>query len=216
MSTPDSLQHHPDRAERRLGILGGTFDPIHLGHLAAAEFCRERLELGCVRLVTAGNPPHKTLRGRASAEHRHRMVQLAVAVLPGLEASAIELARRGPSYTVLTLREIRREEPSADLFFIVGGDTIAELPSWYLLAEILSLATVVTVTRPGAPERYRAEAFPDLPAREVARLNEFLLAMPPREESSREIRARIAAGMPFGHLVPPPVADYIERHGLYR
>ncbi len=216
MSTADPLQPHPDRAERRLGILGGTFDPIHLGHVAVAEFCRERLALRRVRLITAGNPPHKTVQGRASAEHRHRMVQLAVGGIPGLEACDIEVTRRGPSYTVLTLREIRRAEPGTDLFFIVGGDTIAELPSWYLLAEIVSLATVVTVARPGAPERYRAEAFPDLPPREVARLNEFLLAMPPREESSREIRARIAAGKPFGHMVPPPVADYIERHGLYR
>ncbi len=201
---------------RRLGLFGGTFDPVHLGHLAAADFCRERLALDAVRLITARNPPHKRAGARPSAAHRHAMVALAVAPFPHLEASDLELHRRGPSYTVHTLREIRAREPRADLFFIVGSDTIAELPAWHRLEEILRLAAIVTVARPGAPRRYRASAFPDLAAAEVARLNEFLVAMPPRAESSTDIRARIAAGKPFRHLVPTEVADYIERHGLYR
>jgi len=201
---------------RRLGLLGGTFDPVHLGHIAAASICRERLALDAVRLITARNPPHKRARARPSAAHRHAMVALAVAPFPRLEASDIELRRRGPSYTVDTLRAIRAREPRADLFFIVGSDTIAELPAWRRLDEIVRLATIVTVVRPGAPRRYRAAEFPALGAGDVARLNRFVVAMPPRAESSTDIRARIAAGKPFRHLVPADVADYIERHGLYR
>jgi len=189
---------------------------VHLGHLAAANFCRERFALDVVRLITARNPPHKLAGARPSAAHRHAMVALAVAPFPHLEVSDLELRRRGPSYTVDTLRAIQAREPDPDLFFIVGSDTIAELPSWRRLDEIVRLATIVTVVRPGAPRRYRAAAFPALAAGEIARLNEFVVAMPLRGESSTDIRARIAAGKPFRHLVPPGVADYIERHGLYR
>jgi len=201
---------------RRIGLLGGTFDPIHRGHLEVASFARRRLDLDLVRLVTAKRPPHKRLEGIASAEDRHRMVELAAREAEYLEPDDRELRREGPSYTVDTLRAYRKEEPEAELFFIVGGDTIRELPSWYRLEEIVELARVVTVTRPGFPDRYRREQFPDLPPEAIERLNELVLDMPPQPISSTEIRRRAAAGEPIEGLVPPAVAEYIRSCRLYR
>lgn len=200
----------------RIGILGGTFDPIHNGHLAIAEACVRRFDLDRVDLVTAGTPPHKRTGVHTAAEDRHRMVELAVQQTSRLRASAVELHRAGPSYTVLTLREIAAAEPGAALFFLVGGDTIPELGAWYRLEEILQLATLVTVTRPGYPERYTPADVPGLPAAALNTLNSHRLAIPPRPESSTLIRTLAAAGRPVRHLVPPAVARYIETRGLYR
>ena len=205
-----------EKKRTRIGLLGGTFDPIHKGHLEAAAFARRRLGLDVVRLITAKRPPHKRPEGISSAEDRHRMVTLAAQEAEYLEPDDRELRREGPSFTVYTLRDYRREEPEAELFFIVGADTVRELPSWYRLGEILDLARIVTVTRPGFPDRYRREQFPDLPPEAVESLNELILPMPPVAVSSTEIRRRVAAGEPFEDLVPSAVAEYILSRGLYR
>jgi nicotinate-nucleotide adenylyltransferase len=203
-------------SERRLGLFGGTFDPIHYGHMAIARFVKNAVELESVCLITAARPPHKGESGHAGATDRHRMVELAAEGDPSLIPTDLELRRTGPSYTVDTVRAFRRHEPEARLFFVVGGDTIDELPSWYRLEEIVRLVQVVTVTRPGSPDRYDPDRCGGLAPEIVGRLNRFVLTMPPRHESSTEVRRRIARGEPFEHLVPPAVAAYIRKRGLYR
>ncbi len=201
---------------QRLGLLGGTFNPVHKGHLRMASFTRDRLNLDGVLLITARRPPHKRAANHAPAADRHRMVELATADVPYLGATDIELKRDGPSYTVLTLQAIRREKAERELFFIVGSDTIPELASWYRLPDILRLARIVTVTRPGYPDRYAPEMFEELSRDDVGRLNELVLPMPPEPVSSTRIRRLIAQGRDFRHLVPAAVAEYIRNRGLYR
>ncbi len=203
-------------AETKKGVLGGTFNPIHNGHLALAEFCRKTLSLDLVYFVTAANPPHKPVAHNIGENRRHDMVEAALQPYDHLVPLDIELKREGPSYTVNTLKELSRTQPESDLFFIIGGDTIADLPAWYKLPAILQLAELVTVNRPGCPERYRAEHFPQLTAAQVERLNRFVLHMAPHPESSTEIRNRIREGKSIEGMVPDPVLRYIRKHHLYQ
>jgi len=200
----------------RIGVLGGTFNPVHNGHLGLAEFCRKKLGFDHVLFVTAKDPPHKKVAGNVPPEDRHRMVQLAVAPYPFLRASDLELRRKGPSYTVKTLRQLKELWPGAELFFLIGADTAPELRSWYRLPEILDLAQIVTVSRPGYEPSYRQEDLPELTPEKIARLNQYILPMPPFPESSTQIREKVARGEPIAGLVPPQVAEFIARRGLYR
>lgn len=206
----------PGGGPQRLGILGGSFDPIHNGHLAVARHVRDILGLQAVHLVTAKIPPHKQGKYQASAAHRHAMVELAVKGDPALVADDCEVKRPGPSYTVDTLRDFRRRFPEAELFFIVGADTIPELNSWYRLPEILKLCRIVTVTRPGYPRKYEPRILNRLDAAQVEELNKLVFPIPPQPVSSTEIRRKVACGEPIEGLVPPAVQRYIHRHGLYR
>lgn len=197
----------------RVGVFGGTFDPVHLGHLIVAQEVRFRAALDNVLFVPAGQPPHKPGRVITPAAHRLAMLERALASEPSFAISRIEIDRPGPSYSVTTLRALRAElGPSADLYFILGSDQVADLPTWHRPAELLELCTVLAVERPGAPcDLAAAEA--RLPG-----LRERLLWVPVPQIgiAAREIRRRVAAGEPIRYFVPDAVAAYIAVHGLYR
>jgi nicotinate-nucleotide adenylyltransferase len=214
---------------RRAGLLGGTFDPVHVGHLDVAEAARRVLELDEVRLIPARVPPHRTAGARAPAEDRLAMVRLAVAGCPHLVASDLELRASGPSYTATTLRALGREGwRPAQLFFITGADAFAEIATWRDYPALLDLAHFAVVSRPGLPAAALPARLPALASRMVeaaagggARAAGegptaiFLIHAATRDVSSTEIRDRVEAGASLADLVPPRVADYIRRHGLY-
>jgi len=190
----------------KLGILGGTFDPVHTGHLIIAECARELLGLEKVFFVPAGNPPHRQ-PPVAPAEHRCRMVGLAIEGNPVFAVSDIEVKRKGPSYTYDTVCALlEREGPQAELTLIVGADAFQELASWYKIKELAGLVTFAVAGREGA------ETPPDLPGKvRIQRLKNGFFPV-----SSREIRSRIKSGRSIRYLVPDPVREYINRNRLYR
>jgi nicotinate-nucleotide adenylyltransferase len=195
----------------RLGLYGGTFDPIHLGHLILAEQCREACGLDQVWLVVAGSPPHKP-GGRTAVGHRLEMVRIAIAGHPAFVASDIEAKRPGPHYSVETLEAIRRDHPDDELFFLIGADSLADLPSWREPGRIAQLATIVVVNRPGIEEVER-DRLPDLGP--GSRPLEWV-AIPPVGIASSDLRRRLAEGRSVRYMVPRGVEAYIEAHGLYR
>jgi nicotinate-nucleotide adenylyltransferase len=213
----------------RIGIFGGTFNPIHLGHLRAAEEVREAQALDELRLVPAAFPPHKDAAAVIAAPHRLRMCELAVAGVPGFRVSAVELARSGPSYTIDTLRAFAHElGPSVRLLFVLGLDTFRELHTWKEHAAIFSLCDVVVVTRPPASATLTRDEIP-LAAREAfwydSASESFrhesghvlsLQRITGLDISAASIRARVAARRSIRFLVPPAVEAYIAEHGLYR
>ncbi len=222
-------------AELRLGVLGGTFNPIHLGHLVLAESFRERLALDRVLFVPAGTPPHKTLPGIAPVFHRYAMAALAVAGHPAFATSEVEVRRSGPSYSVDTLEALAGEWPGARLFFLMGSDTFLDLPTWRTPERLTAWATLAVGYRAGGafdPESAAAHAvLGRLGCRAMRRVApiadhaDVVEGIPPGEVllvetrslpvSAREIRALLAAGRSVRYLVPPAVADYIAQHRLY-
>ncbi len=203
----------PGDSISRIGVLGGTFDPIHRGHIAMARAAIERKALDSVLLVPSGTPPHKR-RVEADARDRLEMVRLAVRDEPRMAACDIEVSRPGVSYTVDTLEEIRRLHPRAEIYFIVGADSIPELPGWRRIDRIVELARIITVPRPQADQNgleALAGASPAL--REACERDR--LEMEPVPVSSTEIRRAIAAGEPFEDDLAAGVAEYIRRERLY-
>ncbi len=189
----------------RVGLFGGSFDPIHVGHLLAASESADRLALDRVEFVTAARPPHK--RPVAPAECRHEMVVLATVSDPRFFASRLELDYAGPSFTVDTLRRAKKRWPEAELFFITGADAYRDVATWKEPEALFSLATMVAVSRPGY-DLTRLDPF--------FRRRVVLLEIPGYEVSSTEVRRRIAAGHSIRYLVPREVEVYIEKHRLYR
>jgi nicotinate-nucleotide adenylyltransferase len=195
----------------RLGLFGGTFDPIHLGHLILAEQCREACELERVWFVVAGLPPHK-MGGRTPIAHRLEMVRIAIAGHFSFEASEIEAMRPGPHYSVETLETVRRQRPADELFFLIGGDSLVDLPFWREPARIAQLATIVVVNRPGIAEVDPA-SLPDFgPGANPVRW----VSIPPIGIASSDLRRRLAGGQSIRYMVTRGVEAYIEAHGLYR
>ncbi|MBI3538890.1 MAG: nicotinate-nucleotide adenylyltransferase [Candidatus Eisenbacteria bacterium] len=188
---------------RRVGLFGGTFDPPHIGHLILAECARDRLGLDEVRFIPVGEPPHKRRRDVTRAADRVAMTRLAVRGVPGFTVSTLETRRRGPSYTVETLRRIAVERPHARLYLLIGADSLDDLARWRDPAEILRRATVVVARRPGAAGRRRD--------RRIVRLDSPEIAV-----SSSLVRARVRAGRSVRWMVPEAVRAYIARRGLYR
>jgi len=186
----------------RVGLLGGTFDPIHLGHLRAAENAREALALERVAFVPAAQPPHR-MAPSGSARDRFAMVALATAGHAGFFVSDAELDRDGPSYTVDTLRAWRALRPADELVLVVGSDAFVEMGTWRESESLFALCTVAVVARPG-------EALPLGPGPAVP------VSGPSLPVSSTEIRRRVAEGKSVRYLVPEAVADFIEKRGLYR
>lgn len=195
----------------RLGLYGGTFDPIHLGHLILAEQCREACGLDQVWLIATGSPPHK-MGGRTPVSHRLEMVRIAIAGHPAFEASEIEARGPGPHYSVETLQAIRRDRPDDDLFFLIGADSLADLPTWREPERIAQLATIVVVNRPGIEESDPSRA-PDL-GPEANPMQ--WVTIPPIGIASSDLRKRMAEGRSIRYMVPRGVESYIEAHGLYR
>lgn len=189
---------------RRIGVIGGTFDPIHHGHLLLARFALEQIPLDEVIFIPAADPPLKQ-GAYAPAEERWAMVQLAVADCPDFAASRLELDRPGKSYTVETLCRLHQLYPQAALFFIIGADNVAQLGAWHDLEGIFAHCTVVVGARPGEVKG----GDPKL----LARLR--FIATPLIELSSTEIRTRRAAGLPIRSMVPEVVEAHIRAKGLY-
>jgi nicotinate-nucleotide adenylyltransferase len=204
------------RKRRRIGILGGSFDPIHVGHLSVAQQAAEKLKLDEVVLVPAGSPPHKRPARLASAEDRLAMARLAVRGLARLSVSDIEVRRPGPSYTLDTVREIKARLGSEhQYFFIIGADTVRELPTWHRAAELLAEVSLAIAVRPG----YEPDFGPverSIGPEAAARLRDGLLDIEPCDVSSTEIRRRLASGGDIGALLRTDVAEHIRRRGLYR
>lgn len=197
----------------RVGVLGGTFDPIHIGHLAAAEEVRVRLALERVVFVPAGLPPHKLHLDVTPTEHRLKMVQLAIADNPHFTLSRVDIDRFGPSYTVDTVELLRDEYgPEAELYFIMGSDSLAELLIWHQPERLIRLCRVVALTRPG--HRVDLEELDHLLPGAIARVQ--LLDMLLLQISSTDLQRRVRMGLSIKYLVPPAVEAYIRQHGLYR
>ncbi len=196
----------------RVGILGGTFNPPHVGHLVCAAEARDQLGLDVVRLVPVHTPPHKEADHDPGAEVRLALCEAAVAGVAGLEVSRLEIDRGGPSYTVDSLRQIHAEEPGIELTFIVGGDQAQGLPTWREPAEVLALATLAVAEREGvrrADVRARLEGL--APEGRVV-----FFDMPRLDLSSSDVRRRARDGRPVRWLVPDGVRERIEADGLYR
>lgn len=187
----------------RIGVLGGTFDPIHLGHLAAAGEAAFVLSLDQVLVVPTAGHPLKEGREEASPAHRFAMATLAVEGDPLLDASRVDIDRGAPTYTIDTLTDLRALNPTAEWYFITGADALARLGEWRDSDHLRTLATFVGVTRPG----YRWEGSLD---------GITLVEVPGFEVSSTDVRRRVRTGQPIRYLVPGAVADYIGVHSLYR
>jgi nicotinate-nucleotide adenylyltransferase len=203
-----------------LGVLGGTFDPIHVGHLAAGDGAQQALRLDRVLLVPSRMPPHRP--EAAAAEHRLAMATLAARERRAWSASDVELQRDGPSYTFDTLVELRRT--ASQIFFIIGADAFAEIATWSRYPAVLDLAHFVVVARPGITLDSLTKRVPDLAGRMTtpdrlepsAATRIILVEASTPDISSTDIRRRVAAGAPIAGLVPAAVADYIAAHRLYR
>jgi nicotinate-nucleotide adenylyltransferase len=200
----------------RLGVFGGSFDPVHLGHLRVAESCWRQARLDRVVFVPAARQPHKPRAAVASDADRVAMVRLAIAGRAEFGVSTIEVDRGGVSYTVDTLRAFRADEPDAELFFLMGADSLADLPNWREADAICTLATPLVVRRAGLAEPDFSVLAPVAPPERIAEVRRAMVDMPGSPISSSEIRRLVAAGGACREFVPESVADYIVEHGLYR
>ncbi|MEG0790559.1 MAG: nicotinate-nucleotide adenylyltransferase [Gordonibacter sp.] len=202
-----------DGLPRRLGIMGGTFDPVHIGHLACAEQAREAYGLDAVVFVPAGVPVFKKDRPITPAAERLAMCRLSVASNPAFDVSALEIERAGDTYTVDTLRELRAHYPgNVELFFITGADAVVHIVKWRESAAIADLARLIAVTRPGyALTDERKREIEELGAFDVSYLEVTALAI-----SSSDLRNRVAEGRSIRYLTMQSVYDYVRERGLYR
>jgi nicotinate-nucleotide adenylyltransferase len=197
----------------RIGVLGGTFDPIHIGHLVAAEEAQLRLGLERVVFVPAGLPPHKLHEDVTPTEHRLNMVRLALNDNPYFVISRVDIDRFGPSYSVDTIELLRDEYGSeAELYFIMGSDSLAELPTWHRPERLIRLCRIVALPRLGY--RVGLEELNRLLPGAIARVQ--LLDMPLLQISGTDLQRRVRVGLSIKYLVPPAVEDYIRQHKLYQ
>ncbi|SCK17803.1 nicotinate-nucleotide adenylyltransferase [Streptomyces sp. WMMB 322] len=195
----------PGTGKRRLGVMGGTFDPIHHGHLVAASEVATRFHLDEVVFVPTGQPWQKSHQQVSPAEDRYLMTVIATASNPQFSVSRIDIDRGGRTYTIDTLRDLRAANPDTDLFFITGADALAQILGWRDADELFSLAHFIGVTRPG-----HALTDPGLPDGGVS-----LVEVPALSISSTDCRARVRRGDPVWYLVPDGVVRYINKRGLY-
>lgn len=199
----------------KLGILGGTFNPIHIGHLIIAEEVYWRHGLSRVLFIPAHLPPHKGTEGLAAARDRYEMVKLAIKGNRHFEASDIEIVRGKRSYTVETVELLRKQYGEAcGLYLIIGADTVQELPAWKEIGRLAGLCHIVVVNRPGGLEGF-SRLIPILGKGKVEEMERLRVQIPPIGISSTEIRARLREGRQIRYLVPQAVERYISRKGLY-
>jgi len=209
---PETPDHQPT-ALRRIGILGGTFDPIHYGHLFITEEARVRIPLERVLFVPAAQPPHKARTTITAPEHhRLRMVELAIASNPYFEVSRVDIDRPGPHYSVDMIPLLQEEYgPQTEFYFIMGLDSLTELPTWHEPARLLELCRLAVASREGYDANLQAleRTLPGISARTL------LLDTPELEISSTDIERRIKEGLPIKYLLPEAVEEYIHAHRLY-
>ena len=185
-----------------IGLFGGSFDPVHHGHLIVGKVAAEKLKLDSLRFVPAREQPFKAGQHRTSAEHRAAMLSLAVAGMPGFSVEGSELQRPGPSYTVDTLRHLREREPGEEFVLLLGADAAADLPAWREAGQLPDLARIAVFARPGTP----VAASPWIST---------VVEVPAIDISATEVRRRAHRGLSVRFWVPDPVAEYITRHRLY-
>ena len=195
----------------RSGLMGGTFDPIHLGHLQIARAALEELKLDRVIFLPDGDPPHKL--PRAAGAQRLRMAELACEDIPGFEVSDMELKRPGTTYTVDTLRAIKAERPDEELVYLIGSDTLFWFPTWKTAHEVARLCQIAVVMRPGDDQGEVLNKQEEL--RLSHSLDSVILSTEGLPVSSRMVRAALEKGEDISHLVPRKVADYIREQGIY-
>jgi nicotinate-nucleotide adenylyltransferase len=195
--------------QRRVGVMGGTFDPIHHGHLVAASEVQAWFDLDEVVFVPTGDPWQKSDRQVTTAEHRYLMTVVATAANPRFNVSRVDIDREGKTYTIDTLRDLKAEMPDAELFFITGADALADIFTWRDVEELFELANFVGCTRPG----YEMDpaTLAKIPADKVT-----MVEIPALAISSTDCRERTRRGEPVWYLVPDGVVQYIEKRGLYR
>ncbi|MDH3454345.1 MAG: nicotinate-nucleotide adenylyltransferase [Desulfuromonadales bacterium] len=212
----------------KTGILGGTFNPIHLAHLRIAEEVQQACDLDRLLFVPAAEPPHKDVAGQVSFAHRLAMVEAAIRGYSKFQASDLEIRRRGKSFSVDTLEILRKQDPHGELYFIIGLDSYRDIASWKDFTRIFSLSHLVVMTRPGVLVNDPLEPLPvaarkDFCYDEVAGTirhksgnNVIFLKETCLDISSTRIRSMLGSGQSVRHLVAPAVADYINEHGLYQ
>jgi nicotinate-nucleotide adenylyltransferase len=206
-----------DKSAPRVALFGGSFNPIHIGHLIIARAVAEHLGIERTVLIPSASPPHKQANPElAAASHRLEMVRRAIDGEPGFECSDLEIRRHGPSYTFDTVQAYREQlGPRAAIHWIIGGVTLPELHTWYRARELVDACTIVTAVRPGFEKPGLAVLEPTLRSDQVAVLARNMLATPRIDISATQIRLRIRAGQSIRFLVPEAVHDYIQREGLY-
>ncbi len=203
---------------RRIGLFGGSFDPVHGGHLHAARAARDAFVLDRVIFMPAARPPHKAARELVSGDHRVEMIRRAIAGEAGLEVSTIELERPGPSYTIDTLRELRSaigEPAETELYLVMGSDSLEHLAGWRAVREIVREAQPIVVLR-GVDREVPAELVRVLGPELAGRLERGFVRRPPAPGSSTQMRERLERGDPELSDLPDSVREYVIQHGLYR
>jgi nicotinate-nucleotide adenylyltransferase len=203
----------PEQEKKKLGVLGGTFDPVHLGHIMIAEEVQQSLGLAEVLIIPAGQPQTRNTETVTPARERLEMLELAISGHQGLKLSTIEIERKGPSFTADTLLELKNQYKGFEIFFILGWDSLAQVPTWHEPSRILNLSTLVAVPRPGykRPTLKQLEGvLPGIADRVI------FMDKPSIDISATEIREKVGQGEPINHLVAEPVAAYIKKHKLYK
>jgi nicotinate-nucleotide adenylyltransferase len=200
----------------RVGLFGGTFDPVHYGHLLLAESCREQCRLDRVVFVPAGKPPHKRDRELTPGDARVEMLQLALSGCEAFEVSRFEVDRAEVSYTIQTLRRFHQQSPEAELSLLVGADMLHDLPQWREAEAICGMAVVVAVERGGVRPPEFGVLDPVASAERIALFQSRRVVMPALDLSSSDLRRRAAEGQSLRFLTPRAVEEYIRAHGLYR
>ncbi len=210
MSFFDAFRH-----DRKIAVMGGTFDPIHYGHLVAAEAVRDRFQLDKVIFIPAGNPPHKNSKNITDSSHRYNMTMLATATNPYFEVSRIEIDRKGITYTVDTIKQLRALYCAIDeLYFITGADAVLEILTWHKVEELLKLCNFVAATRPGFDLRDLEQKLHEIKSKYGKEI--FHIEIPSLAISSTDIRNRVRSNHTIKYLLPESVEQYILKYGIYR
>jgi len=208
----DNLLERPQK--RRIGLMGGTFDPVHYGHLVAAEEARYQFSLEKVVFIPASKPPHKTRRDITTPEHRLNMTEIAINSNPYFTISDIEINRQGLSYTIDTVRAMREANPDWEIYFITGADAVLEILTWKNIKELLEECFFVGATRPGFHLDLVSHTLSYLTKEGLARIKTF--EIPSLAISSTDIRQRVREGRPIKYLLPDEVEKFIYQNKLYQ
>lgn len=203
-----------ENTTHKIAVMGGTFDPIHYGHLVTAEAVMHEYQIDRVLFIPSGQPPHKAGKSVTPAEHRYLMTLLATETNPNFFSSRIEIDREGYTYTIDTIRELKKANPDTEIYFITGADAFSEILTWKDPEVLLSSCHFVAATRPGYSRKKAAPQIEAIVNRHTNRLH--YIEVPSLTISSSDIRSRVREGRPIKYLLPETVENYIYKHGLYQ